>query len=80
MVCFPVDTLDNTHKNGNIKVTIAGDVNGDTIVNIHDLFLTGKAYGSTQPRPNWNSNCDVNEDSTVSQPDLKIVSENYART
>jgi parallel beta-helix repeat protein len=75
-----VDTLDNTHKNRNIKVTLAGDVNGDTIVNVHDLFLIGKAYGSTQPRPNWNSNCDINEDSTVSQPDLEIVSENYAHT
>jgi parallel beta-helix repeat protein len=75
-----VDTLDNTHQNGNIKVTIAGDVNGDTIVNVRDLFLIGKAYGSTQPRPNWNSNCDINEDSTISQPDLEIVSENYAHT
>jgi len=73
-----IDTLDNTHKNGNIKITIAGDVNGDAIVNIHDLFLIGQAYGSTSPKPNWNSNCDINEDNTVSKPDLEIVSRNYA--
>jgi parallel beta-helix repeat protein len=75
-----IDTLDNIHKNGNIKVTIAGDVNGDAIVNVHDLFLIGEAYGSTPPNTNWNSNCDINEDNTVSKPDLEIAGSNYSKT
>jgi parallel beta-helix repeat protein len=72
-----IDTSDNTHKNGNIKITIAGDVNGDTTVNVYDLFLLGKAYGSTPPA---NSNCDINEDDEVSEPDLEIAAGNYSET
>lgn len=72
-----MDTIDNTHKNGTVKLTIAGDVNGDTIVNVNDLFLIGKAYGSN---PNSNPNCDINEDNTVNRSDLNIAAGNYSKT
>jgi len=70
-------TVDNTHINGNVKIIIPCDANGDGKVNLHDLFDLGKAYGSVPPMSNWNPNCDFNENNNVDNPDLSDLSQNY---
>lgn len=74
------DKADNTYTDGTVLVTIAGDVNGDGIVNVLDLTALGKAFGSTLTSPNWNANADINDDLIISVLDLYIVGKNYRQT
>jgi PKD repeat protein len=60
-----------------VKVTVPGDVNGDGKVNLADLVLLAKAYGSTPGSPNWNPNADFNNDGSVGLDDLVILAKYY---
>lgn len=54
-----------------------GDVNRDGIVDIYDLFMVGKSYGSKLGDSNWNQDCDFNDDGVIDTFDVSIVEENY---
>jgi hypothetical protein len=47
-----------------------GDINGDGKVDLQDLVLLAKAYGSTPDKPNWNPLCDLNNNGRVDLTDL----------
>ena len=47
-----------------------GDINGDGKVDLKDLVLLAKAYGSTPGKPNWNPLCDLNHDGVIDLVDL----------
>jgi uncharacterized repeat protein (TIGR02543 family) len=49
------------------------DINGDGIVDVIDLNLLGRAYGSTPSSPNWNANADLNSDNIINGADLQIL-------
>jgi len=74
------DLADNTLIDGNVFVTIAGDVNGDGRVNASDLFDLSKAYSSDPSKQNWNPNCDFNRDNKVDASDLFDLNKNYGKT
>lgn len=54
-----------------------GDVNKDGAVNIYDLQIVGRAFGSTPGAPNWDPRADVNEDNIVNIKDLVLVAIDY---
>jgi hypothetical protein len=56
------------------------DVNKDGVVDIYDLILIAKIYGSTQGELNWNSNCDVNNDGKIDIYDLILIAGKYGQT
>jgi len=56
-----------------------GDVNFDGRVNWKDLCLIWEAMGSTPGDPNWNPNCDINNDGVVNRRDLRIARRNLFR-
>ena len=68
------DTEDNTLPDGWVIVTIAGDVNGDHLVDISDLVITvGTIPSSPTINPeNWNPNADINSDGVCDISDLII--------
>lgn len=74
-----IDTADNTHIYGMIMVTIPGDVNGDGTVDIYDLALVSKAYGTMKGDPSYNPNADINCDGAIGINDLAINGKNYGR-
>ena len=43
---------------GSLRISLAGDVNGDGIVDIFDAIAFAGAFGSTPSQPNWNPDCD----------------------
>lgn len=73
------DTTDNYYTDGTVLVTIAGDVNGDQIVNVIDLTIVSLAYGSFKGEPNYNPVADINEDGIVDMRDLVIVARNLGK-
>jgi parallel beta-helix repeat protein len=74
------ETADNTYTDGLVKVTVAGDINGDGIVNAGDLGLLGAAWFSNPNSPNWNPNADVTGDMIVNAGDLGIIGVNWFKT
>jgi len=69
-----IDKADNTKDGGTVLVSIAGDVNGDRLVDISDLVITVGAIPST-PTINpeiWNPNADINGDGVCDISDLVI--------
>lgn len=57
-----------------------GDINGDGIVNVLDLYGLSKAYGATLTDPNWDEDADINSDNIIDTLDLSIIGENYGKT
>lgn len=53
------------------------DINQDGKVNILDLALVAKAWGSTPGHPRWDPRCDVNGDNRVNIMDITLVAKEY---
>ena len=54
---------------------IAGDINGDGVVDIFDLVFVAKALGNTEP-----NDADVNGDGVINIFDLALVASNFGNT
>jgi len=71
----------NTTLPQEVRVTTAppliGNVNGDFKVDIKDLVLLIKAYGSYPDHPKWNPNADINNDNKVDIKDLVLLIKHY---
>jgi len=59
---------------------IPGDINSDGIVNIFDLRIVAKAFGSQPSNSNWDPRADLNRDGRINLRDLGLVARNYGRT
>jgi uncharacterized protein (DUF2141 family) len=53
------------------------DVNGDGKVDIQDLAITGKAFGTTPGHPRWNASADVNTNGKIDIVDLGLVAMHF---
>ena len=62
------------------KTSLVGDLNGDGVVDIIDLSIVGRAFGSFKGEPNYNPAADINLDGIVDVMDLSLVSMNYGAT
>jgi hypothetical protein len=74
------DTADNTFVDGWVKVVTPGNVNGDEIVDMKDITIILRAYGTIPGHPNYNANADVNCDGIVDMKDITITLRNYGQT
>ena len=72
-------TADNNLVDGLIKVTVIGDINGDFKVDIKDLVLVIKYFGSypSHPTKPWNPNADINSDNKIDIKDLVLVIKHF---
>jgi len=71
------DTVDNVYIDGSVTLTILGDINGDFKVDIQDLVLVIKHFGSYPTHPKWNPNADVSGDDKVDIEDLVSVVKHF---
>jgi hypothetical protein len=88
-VQYDFNATNNVFVDGNVTVRLLGDVNGDGIVNLADYYAVTVAFGSfgpnylspgSLPSPNWNPDCDFNQDNKVDLKDLYIVAMNFGET
>jgi hypothetical protein len=60
--------------------TIPGDLNNDNKVDLSDLGILSRAFGSTPADSNWNRNADINRDGAVSLIDLAILALHFGES
>jgi hypothetical protein len=58
---------------------VVGDVNGDGKVDIKDVAIVAKAYGSTLSGPRWNPLADLNGDLIIDIKDVAIVCAHFGQ-
>jgi len=61
------------------------DINHDLKIDVKDIYIVGKSYGTTSLGPNpegyeWNPHCDINEDGKINMKDYYPVCKNYGKT
>jgi parallel beta-helix repeat protein len=74
------DTGDNALTDGVVYVGVPGDVDANHKVEVKDILMLAKAYGTNPQSPNWNPNLDVNGDDKVDIKDILIAAKNYGKT
>lgn len=79
-VLYETDLEDNTLTNGDVKVRLMGDVNGDSTVDMTDLGLAGAAFGSSPGDPNWNPEADLDQNNLVDMTDIGLIAQNCGKT
>ena len=72
-----IDIADNTYIGDSILITVIGDINGDSKVDIKDLVLVIKHYATLPGYPLWNPNADINCDGKVDIKDLVLVIKHF---
>ena len=75
-----IDTVDNSYTDGNVLLTIAGDVNGDRIVDALDLRALARANNATPSDPRWRAELDINGDLIINAEDRHVLIANYGQT
>jgi hypothetical protein len=72
-------TSDSNTKSLTI-VTLAADLNRDGIVNIVDVAIAGKAFGSKLGEPDWNETADTDRNGLINIVDIAFVAKNFGKT
>jgi len=62
-----------------VVVTIPGDLDGNFAVQLVDLVILARAYGSQPGEQNWNSNADIDGNNIVGLSDLVMMARNYGK-
>jgi WD40 repeat protein len=70
---------DNEFIDSGLVVTGVGDVSGDRTVNIVDVSLAAKAFGTVPGNPRYNPNADINCDYTINIVDVSIAAKNFGK-
>jgi len=58
---------------------ILGDVNGDGKVDVKDIGIVARAFGSTPSDPRWAPAADLNGDGRIDVRDISIVASNFGK-
>jgi len=56
-----------------------GDIYPDNVVNILDLVILAKAWGTKPGQPGWDPRADINYDNKIGIFDLVVIARNYGR-
>jgi hypothetical protein len=76
-VPYEMNTTNNEHINGHVKIRILGDINGDGKVRVDDVYLAAEAFGSYPGHPRWEPAADLNGDGKIRVDDVYLVAINF---
>jgi uncharacterized protein (DUF2141 family) len=58
-------------------VTLVGDLNDDGKVDVKDIYLAAKAFGSTTGESRWNADADMNLDGEIDLMDIFVIASHF---
>jgi hypothetical protein len=58
---------------------LAGDTNGDGVVDVRDVAAVASSYGSYPGHPRWNPTADLNNDLKIDVKDVALVASNFGK-
>lgn len=70
---------DNTLAGANIKVRIVGDINGDDVIDMKDIGIAARDFGSYPGHPRWNPDADINGDGKVDMRDIALIARGFGK-
>jgi len=70
----------NSTKFEALQRTLSGDINGDGIINIIDIYIVARAFGSYPGHPRWDPRADLDGDELVNIIDLFNVAKDFGKT
>jgi squalene-hopene/tetraprenyl-beta-curcumene cyclase len=74
------DNAGNVENTNYFNVTLVGpDVNGDGEVDMHDIALAAKTFGSYRGHPRWNQIVDINLDGKVNLRDIALIARKFGK-
>jgi hypothetical protein len=65
---------------GGLNIARLGDLNGDGIVGILDIYILAKAFKSKPGDPNWNEVADVDRNGVINIVDIFMVAKEFGKT
>jgi outer membrane protein assembly factor BamB len=77
-VAGEIDTTDNNCTVGTVTVTVPGDVTGEGKCDMQDISIMIDWF-MTSP-PNWDPNCDVDNDLNINMVDISIAIDHFMQT
>jgi outer membrane protein assembly factor BamB len=80
MVSIDTDLSDNSLVDGVVYVGVPGDVDGNHKVNVIDILMVAKAFGTNSQSSNWTPNVDVDCNGKVDVIDILITAKNFGKT
>jgi hypothetical protein len=63
-----------------LRTSLVGDVNEDGVVDVRDLAIVAKAYGTFKGDSDYNPDADINKDGVVDMRDIAIVAKFFGET
>jgi parallel beta-helix repeat protein len=73
------DTADNRLEDGLVTIAMRGDINADGIVNVIDVSIVARAFGTHPGYAKYNPNADVNDDGATSILDISLVAREFGK-
>lgn len=73
-------TYAHSTLNVKIMITLPGDLNGDRKIDMRDIAIAAKAFGTTPSDIRWNPIADLNKDLKVDMKDIAIVAKSFGKT
>jgi hypothetical protein len=74
------DNAGNVENTNCFNVTLVGpDVNGDGEVDMHDIALAARTFGSYRGHPRWNPIVDINLDGKVNLRDIALIARKFGK-
>ena len=70
---------DNKFTNGEVKVTVPGDVTGEGLCDMQDISILVDKFLAQPPNPLYDPNCDVNNDGVIDIGDISIAVDNFLK-
>jgi hypothetical protein len=79
-VAFETDTGDNNFTHSQVKVVTPGNVNGDEIVNMQDIYMLILQFLHEAGDNCHSANCDINSDGFINMQDIYIAIMHFMQT
>jgi len=74
------DIFDNTYVDGNVRVKMLGDIDGDNYVGSADASVLNGAYGTYDGDPLYVREADFDDDGYIGSTDASFLNGNYGQT